>query len=439
MKKTLKEKFRGVKVLVATIAYDGHFNPLTGIAKYLQDAGCDIRWYTSSVFKKKLLSLNIPHYPMINARDVNATNLDEVYPERKLIADAGERLNFDMINGFCKKAPGNFEDIQLIGREFPFDVIITDSMFPAIPLLKSKLNVPVIAIGVIPLAAESVDLGPYGLGLCPTNDQEQLNMYSAMKIKFNTVVFKEAIDAYCALLEENNIPYERSTIPDILIKHADLYLQIGTPSFEYKRSDLGSNIRFIGALLPYSNGEDQLPWSDERLTQYERIILVTQGTLERDPQKIIEPTLEAFKNTDVLVVATTGGHATKALRKKYPFTNMIIEDYIPFDAIMPYASVYVTNGGYGGTLLSIEHHLPIVAAGLHEGKNEICARIGHFKYGINLKTETPEPGAILEAVNMILADKTYRSNIVKLSDELRRYHAQELVAQHVMELIETRR
>ncbi len=51
----------------------------------------------------------------------------------------------------------------------------------------------------------------------------------------------------------------------------------------------------------------------------------------------------------------------------------------------------------------------------------------------------PEPGAILEAVNMILADTTYRSNIVKLSDELRRYDAQELVAQHVMELIEKRR
>jgi UDP:flavonoid glycosyltransferase YjiC (YdhE family) len=56
------------------------------------------------------------------------------------------------------------------------------------------------------------------------------------------------------------------------------------------------------------------------------VILVTQGTVEKDVTKIIEPTLEAFKNTNYLVIATTGGSKTAALKTKYPQENFIIED-----------------------------------------------------------------------------------------------------------------
>ncbi len=35
---------------------------------------------------------------------------------------------------------------------------------------------------------------------------------------------------------------------------------------------------------------------------------------------------------------------------------------------MPKCDVYATNGGYGGVLLSIDHALPMVCAGINEGK-----------------------------------------------------------------------
>ena len=103
---------------------------------------------------------------------------------------------------------------------------------------------------------------------------------------------------------------------------------------------------------------------------------------------MIVPTLEAFKNSNTLVICTTGGSQTKELRAAYPQANFIIEDFIPFNDVMPYADVYITNGGYGGVMLGVENNLPMVVAGIHEGKNEICARVGFFKLGINLKTET---------------------------------------------------
>ena len=150
---------------------------------------------------------------------------------------------------------------------------------------------------------------------------------------------------------------------------------------------------------------------------------------------MLVPGLEAFKNSNVLVVCTTGGSQTEQLRKQYPQQNIIIEDFIPFDDIMPYADAYITNGGYGGVMLGIEHRLPMVVAGINEGKNEICARIGYFQYGVNLKTETPTASQLYTAVNEVLRNPVYKKNIVQLGEEFDRYNPNELTVKYVEELI----
>ena len=90
------------------------------------------------------------------------------------------------------------------------------------------------------------------------------------------------------------------------------------------------------------------------------------------------PVIGSLKNEDYLLIVATGHHHTEDLRKKYKQDNIIIEDFVDFDFIMPRTDLYITNGGYGGTLVAIDHALPMVAAGINEGKNEICARIGYL-------------------------------------------------------------
>jgi UDP:flavonoid glycosyltransferase YjiC (YdhE family) len=223
---------------------------------------------------------------------------------------------------------------------------------------------------------------------------------------------------------------------DTLYTKATVVLQSGSPGFEYKRSDLNPKIKFIGALLPYSKpSTKERYWYDERLLQYKKVILVTQGTVETDVNKIIAPTLEAFKDTDVLVIATTGGAGTEELRKRFPEQNLIIEDFIPFGAVMPYANAYITNGGYGGVMLGIQHNLPLVVAGVHEGKNEINARIGYFGLGINLRTETPRPMQLYNAVNEVINNPQYQINVEKLNNELATYHPAKLCEETIAGLL----
>ena len=112
------------------------------------------------------------------------------------------------------------------------------------------------------------------------------------------------------------------------------------------------------------------------------------------------------------------------------------EDFIPFAEVMPYADVYITNGGYGGTLLAIENGLPMIVAGVHEGKNEICARVGYFKLGINLKTERPLSRQLAYSVEAIFADPAYKQNVLSLAEEFGQYRAGELTASFVEKLTE---
>lgn len=422
------------KILFACVPADGHFNPLTGLAKHLQHHGYDVRWYIATKYQKKLQHLQIPFYKFGKTLDITADEFGIAFPEREKIKNTVKKLNFDLEHFFIKRGPQYFEEIKTIYKTFPFDLLICDVAFTGSVFVKELLKVPVISIGVLPLIESSKDLAPNGLGMEPASSLPGKIKQSLLRWLVKNVMIKKPNKQLHRILDEYNIEHNNIFLFDLLSHKADFILQSGTPGFEYYRSDLSSNIRFIGPLLPYSNKQNDNFWFDKRLTQYKKIVLVTQGTVEKDAAKIIVPALEAFKNTDTLVVCTTGGSQTAELRKQYNYPNIIIENFIPFADVMPYASAYVTNGGYGGVMLSIENKLPMVTAGVHEGKNEICARVGYFKYGINLKTETPTPAQIAAAVAEVTSNDMYKLNIEKLSNEFAKYNANELCLKYVTAL-----
>src|SRR4051812_35901635 len=428
---------RGRKVLFATFPADGHFNPLTGLAVHLKELGYDVRWYTSLRYSSKLKRLGIPQYPFKKALDIDANNLEKLFPERAKKNGQVSKLKFDMIHAFILRGPEFYSDLQDIHKSFPFELMIADCAFTGIPFVKDKMNIPVVSIGVFPLVETSKDLPPSGLGMTPSKSRLGRIKQDVLRLLADRILFAEPNKVMRKMLDDYKIPHNGENIFNLMVKKSTIFLQSGTPGFEYKRSDLGKNIRYIGSLLPFRENKQHTPWFDARLNLYDKIILVTQGTVERDVTKIIEPTLEAFKDSSYLVIATTGGTQTKELQEKFPQKNIIIEDFIPFDDVMPYADVYITNGGYGGVMLGIEHELPLVVAGVHEGKNEINARVGYFNLGVNLKTEKPKAEQIKNAVEQVLRNEVYKQNVKDLGEEFHRYHPAQLTAAYVADLLET--
>lgn len=430
---------KGTRILFANFPADGHFNPLTGLAIYLKNLGCDVRWYTSSSYAEKIARMDIPFYGLKRALDVSAhTDIDAIFPERKKYKSQVSKLRFDMIHAFILRSPEYYEDILEIRQEFPFELMIADITFGAIPFVKEKMNIPVISVSVVPLPETSRDLPPSGLGLTPSYSFLGRLKQKALRFVADTLLFAQPTRVMRRILAEHGIDAGKANIFDLLIQKSTLVLQSGTPGFEYYRSDLSPHVHFAGPLLPYTQKKTGQPWYHEKLRRFDKVVLVTQGTVEKDTEKLIVPTLEAFRNTDTLVIVTTGGSQTAELRENYPQDNFLIEDFIPFNEVMPYADVYVSNGGYGGVLLSIENGLPMVVAGVHEGKNEINARVGYFGLGVNLRTERPSAASLRKAVDEVLNNEGYAQRVRKLAEEFSRYDPGARCAGFVAALLQQR-
>lgn len=158
------------------------------------------------------------------------------------------------------------------------------------------------------------------------------------------------------------------------------------------------------------------------------MILISQGTVDnKDPRKLIVPALEALKDSAALLIVTTGFCQTEALRASYPQDNVVIEDFVDFDAILDRADLFICNGGYGSVLLSLSKGVPLLTAGIREGKNDINAHVDYFGVGIDLRTEHPRPADIRRAAERLLSEPHWKQHAARLRDELRSYRTYELI------------
>jgi UDP:flavonoid glycosyltransferase YjiC (YdhE family) len=204
--------------------------------------------------------------------------------------------------------------------------------------------------------------------------------------------------------------------------------QSGVPSFAYPRRECNPKVKFVGALLPYKAAITTAFSQPEKLNKYKRVILISQGTVDnKDPRKLIVPALEALKDTDALLIVTTGYSQTEALRTSYPKDNIVIEDFVDFDFILNHTDLFICNGGYGSVLLSLSKGVPLLTAGIREGKNDINAHVDYFGVGIDLRTESPKPSDIRRVAERLLSEPRWKQNVARLRDELSGYHPNELI------------
>ncbi len=423
------------KILIITVPADGHFNPLTGIATHLKQSGHDVRWYTQDFYKAKLEKLGIPHFPFVKQPQLNQENFREYFKERDNMKTQISKLRFDFEHFFIRRCPEAVEDIATIHETFPFDLVIGDLLCFSLPIVKKLFNVPVIVAGIVPVAESSVDLPPSGMGLLPSHSVFSGLRNWLVRVMSNQLIFGKVEQIYRDILNNYSVEAPQGNLFDIIYRSVDMVWQSGSPGFEYKRSDWNPRLRFVGPLLPHKMPH-RVPYILRMKQRYEKVVLVTQGTAEADIEKILVPTLEAYRNTNTMVIATTGSNGTAKLRERFPESNFVIEDFIPYSDVMPICDVYITNGGYGGVLLGIQNKLPMVVAGVHEGKNEICARIGYFDLGINLKTEKPSAEMIRKAVEKISSDKKYKKNVQLLAAEFRTYDTNKIISDSLAELLQ---
>ncbi|BDA74974.1 glycosyl transferase [Rivularia sp. IAM M-261] len=425
------------RFLIGTVPAVGHVNPALPIARKLVERGHEVWWYTGKLFQPKIEATGACYVPMNKGLDASDfENLPKSLWEQREKLKGFAQFKYDIKTFMIDPTVSQMQDYVDILRSFPADVLLSDSFFLAGGWVSEQQSLPYAEFSTSVLAVGSRDTAPFGLGFTPNASKlghlrnDVLNWILQRVLLRDVINHTNDIRASVGLLPHNKIFFDKIS--------PFLYLQGTVPSFEYPRSDLPPQVHFVGPFLS-SSPTDFIPpaWWDD-LKAGKPVIHVTQGTVSANPNDLIVPTLQALAHEDVLVIATTGGYPIENIKlQEYP-TNARIEPFIPHFHLLPHVDIMITNGGYNAVQMALANGVSLVVAGKTEDKPEVGARVEWSGVGINLKTKTPAPAKIKDAVKKILSSYHYRQKAKSIGDEISHYDAPTNAATLLEQLAETK-
>ncbi len=416
-----------MKVLIATVPLTGHVHPMLLVARALVARGHEVRWYAARKFAPSIEATGARFAPMGAAHDWDDAEVEAALPA--LRGQRGlARVKVQLREMFIAPMNDQLRDLdELAAADVP-EVILADQAHLGAALLAERRGLPWVGLGISAFVFPSADTAPFGSARPPAKNDVDRKIYGLLNRLINRWLFREVNRAYWAGRVAAGLPAGDATYFDVLAP--DLFLQPTIPSFEYPRSDLPSQVRFLGPLLPPAPRDGdvaaRLPaWWPELAAARAAgrpVVLVTQGTLATDPRALIKPALRGLAGEDALVIATTGATPGDLGMAAWP-ANARVAPYIPYQALLPMVSVLVTNGGYGGVQMALGHGVPMVVAGGSEETPEIAARVAWSGAGIDLRTGRPWARTVRRAVRRVLTEPAFAARARVLAEECAQHDA----------------
>ena len=401
-------------ILMACVPAHGHVTPMVAVAKGFLQRGDDVRLITGSRFADQIASTGATHISWPPEADYDET-LFNTLPERAKLKGV-KAIAFDLEHVFARPALAQYYALKAALAAKPADAVLVDPAVTGATILTGhprSERPPVVVCSIIPLPLASRDTAPFGTGIPPArwlNRPRNAALAAVNRRLFARV--NRVGDEFYRQVHGRDLP---CALMDWL-GQADAVVQFTVPAFEYPRSDLPVDVRFIGPLSA-AGGEVALPdwWGD--LDGTRPLVHVTQGTVANvDYRQAIAPTLEALADQDVLIVVATGGRPLDTL-PPLP-ANARAATFLPYDELLPRTSVLVTNGGYGGVQCALRYGVPVVATGGKEDKPEVGARVAWSGVGRRIRSERPSSAALRKAVLAVLKEPRYRQASARIAAQM---------------------
>lgn len=202
-------------------------------------------------------------------------------------------------------------------------------------------------------------------------------------------------------------------------------LQMSSPSAEYPATTWPAHCKLAGFLptKPLPPGFVPPAWfaelqDNQASADRKKVVFVAQGTVVTDYHSLIIPTIAALAHRDdilVLVVLCKRGATLVLDNQETMPSNVRIADYLPYDAALPFADVFISNSGYGGLNHAINHGVPILQVGATEDKMDLGRRVQYAGNGVYIRPTTADN--LRSALDLLTSDDKYRKRALQIRDE----------------------
>ncbi|KZZ90826.1 UDP-glucuronosyl/UDP-glucosyltransferase [Moelleriella libera RCEF 2490] len=436
-----------LQVLVCASPWSGHTMPMINIAEQLVWRGYSVTFIAGTEFRKDVDGIGARFVECPDSNYLAIKKLAEAIPTLE------EQQAFFRTKLFIEPTGARrditYQTLEDLKRENPWHsiVIVTESLwlghhplYLGAPLPKGFTRRPrIVNIHAIPYHVTSRDTAPFIMAIMPDDSEESREMYRLEHEKAIKGRWAEEIALQMRILAELGCTDVQPTpLYDLVSLTADVTLQMCPPSLEYKRSDFHPRVRFTGALGPrlLKNKKAFVPpafW-DDVVRGDRKVVVVTQGTVAVDYSQLVIPAIKALaQRSDIVVVAILGVKGA-SLPADVTAPNAHVADYLSYDAILPHASVFVMNAGYGGFVHGAMNGVPMVLAGASEEKPEVANRGEYAGIGINLRTATPTEKQVADAVDTLLRDSRYKKRVMAIKKENEDMRAMDNVERAILEM-----
>lgn len=315
---------------------------------------------------------------------------------------------------FVDTLPGQVDDIRRIHEDWGIDAILCEfAMWGPRVIASELLDIPVCLVELPVSTIPGPDVGIPGLDLPRPSTAFHKLAYNLVKIGFGLKVKRVR-----QRLTEVRRSYGLAPLPAPVAELASelpLVLIQSCPEFDYRRSDLPANHRYVGPCTRYPEPTESLDWLDNLPNDRPKIHL-SEGTMYIGDPLILRTAVEAFKDGSMTVILTTGNHRRPAdlgLVDLPP--NFIVRQWIPHSHLLPRMDAVVTHGGGGSVMATLSMGVPSVVVPLMWDQPENARRAEFTGSAYRLPAKKCTAARLRSAVEEVIKNPSYRRNAQRMA------------------------
>lgn len=434
------------KFLMACYPVSGHVHPNIAVGQALRERGHEVAIYSGSIARATVEEEGFSYFPFGDEVDKQITGA--LLPEEgpSFAADVSssvsvqsltkiKRVKKTLRDWFLSSVPQQVEDLRAAIEQWQPDVLVTDiGLFGPILILHETEEVPVAVFCVLPACSlPGSDAPTWGRGLPPPRDWK-----TRLRSRLEKIAQDRILADFRAEADALRTRYGLKPIPGSVTEFSGqlpLYLVVGTPEFDYNRSDLPSSVHYVGPCLWHRSSHEQPPeWINE-LPDDRPIVYVTEGTIHTKRPFVLQAAAEGLAHTAREVIMTTGKRRDPGiLAVGESAANIRVERYVPHGDLFPHTDVVVTTGGAGTVLTALVAGVPLVVVPTGLDLPEIAQRVVEAGVGVRIHPKQCTPENLRAAVEEVLGNSAYRRRAREIGTALTEQGGPHRAAQLLEEL-----
>lgn len=371
------------KILFVNIPAHGHANPTFPLVSAFVKAGHTVDYLITEDFRKKVEYCGatiIPYYKSVNM-DIN-----DVFNALKDIRKLFKEMNIKI----KELAP-------------KYDAIVAGGMNPNITKIEKEIKTPVIYCSAVFLQNEKTVNHLF---------KRSKGIPSAINLIFRYPKVRRVVSKSIASLIFG------IKINDLLTmfspQSSTLNVVFTSRYFQPEESTFDDKCLFIGPTPTISIKDDSFPISKLENSE-KKIIYATLGTVFNNWIGFFKKIIEAFKDSEYLVVMSMGNKERLKQIGDIP-ENFIVRDFVPQAEVLKYADLFIAHGGMGSVSDGMYLGVPMILVPLGADQFFNAYRLQELNAGKVLKKKEVTAENLKREAKLVLENKSFKAGVRKVKE-----------------------